>query len=317
MTAPLLPMDALFAHMFYDDTSMTHWLNAHCEYDEDDQIWLGRHYFDEGEFEYVFFEVTETPDDLFCITVRSHRGVDPFVTESVGELLAFLDHTDWHSISISTLEYWINERLDVVPNIDNNGVMWRGSFHTDFAIQQNFERDFHVGLNERHDAFLIQHRIEGLNPIRVTTVREMRHLLEEDGRLYHLIMEEFFQNNPAQHELNELRWWLNENFTPERDLPIWNGTHYYTTNGTQGEVTFEVTEIPNGFQVECTSFDNPTEPFIATSIQTLQEFMTNTNWDRLYYDDNMNYFDAMEAAYENRLRLVGPQHPEYQRYFNE
>jgi hypothetical protein len=145
----------------------------------------------------------------------------------------------------------------------------------------------------------------------------MRHLLEADGRVYHLIMEEFFRNNPAQHELNELRWWLDENFTPEGDQPIWNGTHYYTTDGRPGEVTLVVTEIPNGFQVECDSFVNPTEPFLATSIQALQEFMINTDWDRLYYADTMHYLDEMEDAYEHRLRLAGPQHPEYQRYFNE
>ena len=307
MSDPML----LFSDMFTEDSRVADWLDTHCEYDHTDRCWYGTHFFDEGVFETVHFNVIQTTDDFFCINVESHRGVDPLVTESVGELLMFLDNTDWHSIAISNLEDWLDDRFQVISTNDNGSIIWRAIFHTDFAVQQNFTRKFDVELTAGRSEFIIHHGIARLNPLVVTSIREMLHQLEK-GRLYCVYMDEFFQASPAHHELNELRWWLDENFTLEEDQLVWHGTHPQAPR----DIDFRLEEIPGGFLVECDSHTIPLDPFTATSIDALQEFMVNTDWNHLFYIQQTERWDEEERAYECRLRSAGPAHPDYARYFD-
>ena len=59
------------------------------------------------------------------------------------------------------------------------------------------------------------------------------------------------------------------------------------------------------------------DPFTATSIDALQEFMVNTDWYHLFYITRMERCDDEEWAYSFRMREAGPAHPDYARYFDQ
>jgi len=279
---PTPNMNELFDDMFCDDTNMTHWLNAHCEYDDDSQFWFGRHYFDKGEFEYVNFEVIETPDDLFCITVQSHRGVDPFVTESAGEFLAFLDYTDWHSISISNIEFFLNDRYQVIPTNDEGRFVWLAQYQSHFDERQNFIREFQIELTDRHNEFIIHHGIAAIEPIRITTFLEMDDLVADHGLLDKAFKDEYFQTHPEELKLDELREWLNENFLLEPEESDWSGIHHDKDG--QTSVYLNADEVDGGFLVTCEEFSDYLIPFLATSLDELELFMFKTDWRGLMWE---------------------------------
>jgi hypothetical protein len=281
MSEPL-PLNVLFADMFHDDCNMAQWLNSNCEYDADEKCWFGWQYFDEDEFDYASFEVVETPDDLFCITMRSHKGVDPLVTESVSEFLVFLDNTDWHSFEV-TIEHWLNSRFTVVTANIADGYIWRGSCETDFIVQQNSALYFRINMVQRGEIFVIHHQIKGLKPFlfhRSTTIDEMRSFF--DDRLLSLTIDDLYRIKPALRELSELREWLKiharhqvqHDDEDSQEEPVWYMRHYFTSERVNGEYEIEIKEIVDGFLMTCHELAGTFKPFIATSMETFAEYET-------------------------------------------
>jgi hypothetical protein len=304
MSYPLPP----FSDMFTEDSRVADWLDTHCEYDHTDRCWYGKHYFGNSQLEYVAFHVKKAPNNLVHIFADSHWGIGPTVTGSVSELLRRLDNTDWRSIAIMNVEDWLNDKFDAIST--DGSIVWNGVFNTSFTVQPNLSRKFEIERMEGRSEFIIHHGVEGVDPFSFTRIDEMQVIMERD--LKDLCMKELYKANPALLELSKLLWWLDENFTLEEDQSVWHGTHPQAPE----DIDFRIEEIPGGFLVECDFLMDTLDPFTATSIDALQEFMVNTKLDSLFYHQEMINCDTEERAFAYRLHSAGPAHPDHARYFD-
>jgi hypothetical protein len=280
----LLPpsLDALFSEMFCDDTSMIRWLDTHCEHDDHRQSWRGRHYFDQGRYQFVAFEARNTSDDLFYISVDSREGVVSLFTDSVSEFLLFLDNTVWHAVE-ETPRRWLDSNYTVVSANGEEGFIWSGTFSREYAVQQDVVRHFKIEMDESEGTFTIHHEISGIDPIHLpyyASVKDMLTILHT--RLHQLFMREHFQNNATLCGLDDLRQSLYDRYIPTNEEETsWTGTHHYTFNGMEKVMWIDVVEVVGGFLVGCTHPKGTFEPFLATSVDAFQEFLANTEWNRL------------------------------------
>ena len=294
--SPPPPPTSAFDNMFLDDErTVREWLDANLLRDEDEEsLWIGKHFLACDDHDVTFLVEEAGGNDRFFLSILHHGDIiDPFFFTHIGDMLRFLDTTDWSRV-IESLEQdevrdWVYANFYEEEDYDEEGSFWHGRVLDHVNNAPPF-LNLTIRVQRMRFSLRVSRQYDGIDLLREPfSFRSVREALR-------------FLNTTDWHGLidrQEVYDYLEGNFSRDEGETMWIG--YHNEDGFFSErLQYRVEEEEadgGGFILTSDLITTDPGSFRFTRIADMFQFLTSIGWDRLLRWEALDDLDEFEDAF--------------------